>query len=57
MAQLVERHPAGQKVASLIPGQGTCLGCGPRPQLGVYERQPIDASLPFSLPSPLSKNK
>ena len=48
-----------QRVASLIPGQGTCLGCGPGPQWGPCERQPhIDVSLPFFLPSfPLSKNK
>ena len=29
---------------------GTCLGCGPGPQLGVYERQPhIDVSLALFL--------
>ena len=29
----------------LIPSQGTCLGCGPGPQLGAYERQQIYVSL------------
>ena len=33
-AQLVERHPAKQKVASSVPGQGTFLGCGFGPWLG-----------------------
>ena len=28
VAQLVEHHPTKQKVASSIPGQGTCLECG-----------------------------
>ena len=46
-----------QKVSSSIPRQGTCLSCGPGPQLGACERQLFDVSLPFSLPSPLSKNK
>ncbi|KAF6104092.1 hypothetical protein HJG60_011141 [Phyllostomus discolor] len=36
---------------------GTGLGCGPGPQLGAYERQVVDVSLPLCLPSPLSKNK
>ena len=31
MAQLVGHHPTGQKVIGSIPGQGTCLGCGPGP--------------------------
>ena len=36
---------------------GTGLGCGPGPQLGACERQPIDMflSLSFSFPSLLSK--
>ena len=39
------------KVAGSIPHQGTCLGCGPGPQLGAHERQPhIDVSLPLFLP-------
>ena len=40
--------------------QGTCLGCGPGPQLGACKRQHLshmDVSLPLSLPLPLSKNK
>ena len=41
--------PVNQKVASLIPIQGTCLGRRPGPRLGACERQPIDVSLPLSL--------
>ena len=54
VAQWIECRPANQRVAGLIPSQGTCLGCGPGPQLGVHERQPhIDVSLPlFLLPFP-----
>ena len=33
-AQLDGRHPAKRKVVDSFPGQGTCLGCGFRPQLG-----------------------
>ena len=52
----VECRPVNQRVASLIPTQGTCLGYGPSPQWGARKRQPhIDVSL-FLLPSPL-KNK
>ena len=29
VAQWVEDRPTNLKVASLIPSQGTCLGCGP----------------------------
>ena len=29
VAQWIERWPANQGVAGLIPSQGTCLGCGP----------------------------
>ena len=46
-----------RKVSDLIPSQGTCLSCGPDPWLGASERQPLNVSLSFSLPSPLSKNK
>ena len=59
VAQWIERGPANQRVTGFIPSQGTCLGCGPGPQLGggAHERQPhIDVSLPSS-PSSLSKNK
>ena len=34
MAQWIEHQPANWKVTSLIPSQGTCLGCGPGPRLG-----------------------
>ena len=60
VAQLVGHHPEKQGVMGLIPSQGTCLGCGPGPQLGVYERQPhIDVSLPlcFFLSPLLKRNK
>ena len=50
------RGPASPTVASSIPGQGTCLGCGLSPGLGVCERQQIE-TMSFSLPFPLSKNK
>ena len=41
---------ANQRVAGLIPSQGTCLGCRPGPQWGPHERQPyIVVSLPLSL--------
>ena len=32
VAQWIELQPANQRVASLIPSQGTCLGCGPDAQ-------------------------
>ena len=32
VAQWIERRPVNQRVASTIPSQGTCLGCGPGPQ-------------------------
>ena len=51
VAQWIEYWPANQRVTSLIPSQGTCLGYGPGPQLGAYERQPHnDVSLPLFLP-------
>ena len=34
VGQWVGPCPTKQKVAGLIPGQGTCLGCGPGPHLG-----------------------
>ena len=50
-AQWNERGPVSQRVTGLIPSQGTCLGCGPGPQLGAHERQPhTDVSLPLFLP-------
>ena len=45
VAQWIECQLANQKVVSSIPSQGTCLGCGPGPKLGVCERQPIDVPL------------
>ena len=33
--QWVGSHPANQEVTGSIPSQGTCLGCGPSPQLGM----------------------
>ena len=32
VAQWIECWPVNQKVAGLIPSQGTCLRCGPGPQ-------------------------
>ena len=32
VAQWIESRPANQRVTSLIPSQGTCLGCRPGPQ-------------------------
>ena len=29
VAQWIERRPVNQTVAGSIPGQGTCLDCGP----------------------------
>ena len=34
VAQWTECHPANQKVAGSVPGQGTRPGCGPGLQLG-----------------------
>ena len=34
MTQWTECQPVDQKVAGLVFGQGTCLDCGPGPQLG-----------------------
>ena len=45
VAPWIELQPAKQRVAGLIPSHGTCLGCGPGPQLGVCEKQPIQVSL------------
>ena len=50
MAQWVGQHPANQKVASSIPGQGRYLGWGPGPQLGDCNwLWCFSASFPFSL--------
>ena len=51
VAQWIEHQPANKRVASSIPSQGTCLGCGPGPHWGMHERQPhIDVSLPLFVP-------
>ena len=57
VAQWIKLRPANQKVTCLIPSQGTCLGCGPGPQLETWETQLICVSLPDFLPSPVSKSK
>ena len=59
MAQGTECWSANQKVASSIPGQGTCLGCGPGPQLGHVRGNHTLMFLPlsFSLPLSLKINK
>ena len=66
-AQWTECRPGNWKIAGLIPSQGICLGCQPRPLLEAWERQPVDvslahwfcisSSLSFSPASPLSKFK
>ena len=57
VAQWIEHCLVNQRVADLIPSQGTCLGCGPGPQCGPRERQPhIYVSLPlFLFPFPSLK--
>ena len=45
VAQWIEHWPVNQKVTTLIPSQGPCLGCGPGPWLGVRERQLMDVPL------------
>ena len=64
VAWWIEYQPVNRKVAGSIPSQGTCLGHGPRPQLGACERQPTYASLAHQCFSPslstffpLSKSK
>ena len=42
MAQWIEHWPVNQRIASSIPSQGTCLGCGPGPQLGTGEGLALD---------------
>ena len=52
VAQCVEHRPVNQRVAGLIPSQGTCLGCGPGSQLREWERQPTHQYFsPFLSPS------
>ena len=60
VAQWIECQSGNRRVAGLIPSQGTCLGCGPGPQLGACKKQLISLTsmfLSLSLLSPLSKNK
>ena len=52
VAQWVERWTVNQKVSSLVPSRGTRLGCGPGPQLKVFERQPMNVSLAHQCFSP-----
>ena len=56
VAQLAEHHTAKPKVASLIPGQGTCLGYRFGPSWSEGEKQLISFFLSPSLPMSL-KNK
>ena len=50
VAQWIDCWHANQRVAGLIPSQGTCLGFRLGPQLGVHKRQPhTDVSLPLFL--------
>ena len=54
VTQWIEHEPGKQRVAGLIPSQGTRLGCRPGPRFGACKRQPhFDVSLPY----PLSKSK
>ena len=53
VAQWTEHCPANREDAGLIPGQGTCLGCRPGPQLGACKRQPISISLAHAVFLPL----
>ena len=65
VARWVEHWTANPKVASWIPGQGTCLGCGSGSWLRTCERQPLcvchtsvfSPSLSPSLPLSLKINK
>ena len=67
VAQWIECQSVNERVAGLIPCQGTCLGCGQGPQLGACKGQAATSgcisqtsmflSLSFSLPSHLSKSK
>ena len=45
VAQWIECRRVNQKVAGSILSQGTCLGCGTGPQVGLCKRQPVNISL------------
>ena len=45
-----EHGPVKPKGSQFNSWSGTCLGCGPGPQLGPCESRPIDVSLPLFLP-------
>ena len=56
VAQCGECQLVNPKVAILILGEGTCLGCGPGPQLGIaVSPTPMFLSLSFCPTFPLSK--
>ena len=56
IAQWIVRGSVNQRVAGLIPNQGTCLGCGPGPWLGdMRGNQLMFLSLSFFFLSLLSK--
>ena len=60
VAQWIECQPVNWKVTGSIPGQGTCLGCGPGPQLGCVRGSQLmflSISPSFSLSLKISKNK
>ena len=57
VAQWIECGPVNQRVAGLIPSQGTRLGCRPGPWLGAHERQPHTDVSPPPFPSLKNKNK
>ena len=60
VAQWTECRPSNQRVTSLIPSQGTCLGCGPGqvPRRGTGNHTLIFLFGPLFLPpSPSVYNK
>ena len=59
VAQWTESWPANQRVASLVPSQGTCLGCRPGPQWGCTRGKHTLMFLPLSFfpYSPVKINK
>ena len=49
VAQWTECWPVNQRVTGSIPSQGTCLACGPGPQLGVCFSPSLSPSLSLPL--------